>query len=30
MGHLTLTAANAAAADAAAREAAAILGIAGW
>ena len=30
MGHLTLTAASAAAADAAAREAAAILGIAGW
>ena len=30
MGHLTLTAATAAGADAAAREAAAILGIAGW
>jgi 5-(carboxyamino)imidazole ribonucleotide synthase len=30
MGHLTLTAATAAAADVAAREAAAILGIAGW
>jgi 5-(carboxyamino)imidazole ribonucleotide synthase len=30
MGHLTLTAATVEAADAAAREAAAILGIAGW
>jgi 5-(carboxyamino)imidazole ribonucleotide synthase len=30
MGHLTLTAASAAAADAAAREATALLGIAGW